>query len=744
MIMNTKYTIKNFRVFDEKGVTVDIKPITILTGCNSSGKSSIVKSMVLLNTYIDSLQQDYKAFNRIDLKKHKLDFGKDTTFSLGNFLRVLHHGSDNKSITFQYRVHSLLLGEDVDVSLTFGPEGNDELLEGYIKEIAIRNMAGETVYSSSKENPCSANYNLIVSSFYRFVYGQYLVDMQREYKYRHFHLYGLQTKEEFHNALNELPQDIRKQQIAQEEKLEVFNKVVSEFHSSFDASYGDSALPDIENWVKRYGKDLYSLAVGSSEDKDKSFIEKWANRNIDIVDISLRWNTLFYFPLLEKLYNQDKASFKDALLAMLIDVTCEEEVLYAINKISDDFTNSDCDTFGDYFKKKESDFLSFHSNMHRKGAPFIDGTEFFHVDDWKHENYLKWTKRMLGPVVVETSPGNLASMRGIGEYDEWKEYPVNFFLLYSVLMNLNRMIDSSESTFFYKKVNSINEQYADFQHRVFDMFVDYATMVMREVVTSAMPQNLSYVGTSLVNVRRDYSLDANDSFTNLVKRYFAARRAYKNSKENGILGQDNFIGKWIRKFGLGYAAGIEMNESGSSFSVRLYKNADDKSGTLLAEEGYGVTQLIVLLLRIETAILESKKTPLNDEFDESEQPKNSFSESTIAVEEPEVHLHPRFQSLLAEMFVDAYKNYNVHFIIETHSEYIIRKLQLLVANKNVCNTDISILYVYDKNDKPGYEPQVKKIGIRKDGMLNGSFGEGFFDEADMLSMFLLTAQGDGE
>ena len=52
-IMKTKYTIKNFRVFDEKGVTVDIKPITILTGCNSSGKSSIVKSMVLLNTYIE-------------------------------------------------------------------------------------------------------------------------------------------------------------------------------------------------------------------------------------------------------------------------------------------------------------------------------------------------------------------------------------------------------------------------------------------------------------------------------------------------------------------------------------------------------------------------------------------------------------------------------------------------------------------------------------------------------------------
>jgi hypothetical protein len=100
----------------------------------------------------------------------------------------------------------------------------------------------------------------------------------------------------------------------------------------------------------------------------------------------------------------------------------------------------------------------------------------------------------------------------------------------------------------------------------------------------------------------------------LVKRYFSARRAYKNSKDNGILGQDNFISKWIQKFELGYSVGIEMNESGSSFTVRLYKDADDKLGSLLAEEGYGVTQLVVLLLRIETAILESKKILLNDDL----------------------------------------------------------------------------------------------------------------------------------
>ena len=36
--MNTKFSIKNFRVFDENGVDIELAPITILTGKNSAGK----------------------------------------------------------------------------------------------------------------------------------------------------------------------------------------------------------------------------------------------------------------------------------------------------------------------------------------------------------------------------------------------------------------------------------------------------------------------------------------------------------------------------------------------------------------------------------------------------------------------------------------------------------------------------------------------------------------------------------
>jgi len=750
--MNTKYTIKNFRVFDENGVTVDIKPMTILTGCNSSGKSSIVKSMVLLNTYIDKLQEDNNAFGKVDLKKHKLDFTKDTTISLGNFDRVRHNGSEDKTITFQYQVHSLLMGEDVKVSLVFVSDDNDELKEGYLKEITILNLADEIIYTSSEEKPCSANYNLIVSNFFRFAYGQMLAYLQNEYKYRRYHLYGLQTEEEFHNSLADMPTDARVSEERKEKSLKEFKSMIDVFFSSYNSSYGEKSLIDMQKWEKINGKDYYAF---TDDNKKDPLIARWLDGHYEILDISLRWGTLFYFPLLEQLYNVDSSSFKDTILKMIAGITNEEEVLYAIDKISNDFISSGVESFGEYFKMKETAFLNFEDKLFKRWAPYIGGTEFLKIGDGDNGaiidgSYLQWTHKLLGPGFTEYE-GNPVSLIAPGESEEWKEYPVDFHVLYDVLMNVDFLLNRSDNIFFSKDNNNSRKPYHKFHHHLFDMFKEYASMVMKEVVTSAIPQNLSYIGTSIVNVKRDYSLDSNDSFVNLVKKYFAARRYYRNSREGEILGTDDFMSRWIQKFGLGYSVGIEVNPSGSSFAIRLYKSAEDHVGTILAEEGYGVTQIVTILLRIMTAILESHNNRILDRFSAlelNEEGKRvveyTYPETTIAIEEPEVHLHPKFQSMLAEMFVDAYRNYNVHFIIETHSEYIIRKLQLLVANKEVKDSAISILYVYDEKNRPAYEPQVKEIGIREDGMLNGNFGEGFFDEADMLSMFLLTAGGNAD
>jgi predicted ATPase len=114
------------------------------------------------------------------------------------------------------------------------------------------------------------------------------------------------------------------------------------------------------------------------------------------------------------------------------------------------------------------------------------------------------------------------------------------------------------------------------------------------------------------------------------------------------------------------------------------------------------------------------------------------------IEEPEANLHPAMQSKLADLFVDANKTFGVQIIAETHSEYLIRKLQYLIGSNKyqVKPEDVIIYYFY----KPDHEAvikkqasQVEKIEIDNFGRLTKEFGFGFFDEAAKIALdiFLL-------
>ena len=67
--MKTKLNIKNFRVFDENGVVFELNPITVLTGSNSSGKSTAVKALFLLNSFLSQIKKAADNGDKIELLK---------------------------------------------------------------------------------------------------------------------------------------------------------------------------------------------------------------------------------------------------------------------------------------------------------------------------------------------------------------------------------------------------------------------------------------------------------------------------------------------------------------------------------------------------------------------------------------------------------------------------------------------------------------------------------------------------
>jgi predicted ATPase len=155
----------------------------------------------------------------------------------------------------------------------------------------------------------------------------------------------------------------------------------------------------------------------------------------------------------------------------------------------------------------------------------------------------------------------------------------------------------------------------------------------------------------------------------------------------------------------------------------------DNNKINLADLGFGYSQVIPIILKILIAIGEnsSKKTwGMGD-----------LIGRTFIIEEPEANLHPNLQSKFADFLSLTLKKHpRFHFIIETHSEYLLRKLQFLTA-KGALNTNDTIIH-YFNNDKyvSVNQPKVKHIDILADGNLSDSFGPGFYDETTKLQFDL--------
>ena len=286
------------------------------------------------------------------------------------------------------------------------------------------------------------------------------------------------------------------------------------------------------------------------------------------------------------------------------------------------------------------------------------------------------------------------------------------------LIEAMNYIYSHDKDVDYEDSHSMEEKNARMQN-------NYLNNVINECITPWFLQNIAYIDSSTANVKRHYSEEDHDKLSGTLGKLV-------KYGETGL-----FVNKWLEKFGIAKSIKIKIIDDGL-LKVYLVNGEEEK---LLADEGYGITQLVSLLLQIDNIIkgYTATETTLensdNSYYDEVKY-VDSHLRHIIAVEEPEVHLHPKYQSLLADMFVEAYQNYSIHFIIETHSEYLIRKLQVLVADKEnkLTPNDVSLNYV-DK-DENGISTN-RKIEILEDGRLSEPFGPGFFDEATGLSMHLL-------
>lgn len=161
----------------------------------------------------------------------------------------------------------------------------------------------------------------------------------------------------------------------------------------------------------------------------------------------------------------------------------------------------------------------------------------------------------------------------------------------------------------------------------------------------------------------------------------------------------NEINHWLNEFDL--AQSIDVEELKNNTYSLVIKNKFTGHVCNIVDVGVGTSQLLPI-------IIESVISP---------------NGSILLIEEPETHIHPNAQAKLAELFADCSKKFNSQFFIETHSLYLVRQLQILVAKKALSPDEIGIYYF--EQDHNG--SHIKNMELYENGQFVEEFPKGFFD-----------------
>ena len=188
-----------------------------------------------------------------------------------------------------------------------------------------------------------------------------------------------------------------------------------------------------------------------------------------------------------------------------------------------------------------------------------------------------------------------------------------------------------------------------------------------------------------------------------------------NLKQTNLLDSFN---KWLSDF---YNFKVDIALTMSLTQVLIEEEGKPKRN--IADVGCGYSQILPVILSVWDSIFIDR--------DDDTSIRIRKYPRFVVIEQPELHLHPRMQGQFASMIYKtieiARKNkIDLRFLIETHSEVIVNKIGLLVAeDANLSVDDVSVILFNAKEE--GMEQNVSYSSFDKDGYLN-NWPYGFFDD----------------
>ena len=173
------------------------------------------------------------------------------------------------------------------------------------------------------------------------------------------------------------------------------------------------------------------------------------------------------------------------------------------------------------------------------------------------------------------------------------------------------------------------------------------------------------------------------------------------------IGFQNGLERWILLIHLYLSELAPPSEK--NYDVRIQKREHGPKVTL-ADMGYGLSQFLPVWFFV--TMLQKG--------------------STLILEQPGIHLHPKVQSQLADLFIEVVTERKLQILVESHSEHLLNRLQRRIAEEKI-SVDKTALY-FCRNDEG--VSKIERLKMDEFGNI-ANWPENFFGD-EMGDLFAMT------